>query len=131
MLKRTINNGDRRKSENAEPRARTYSRYPVATAVGSAIGAAAILGAAQALGAGVVGFATSVAVGMIMGGWVGRRISRRRSARSHDPVRQRRTIRILRITRTMRRRNVRRNGNLRPVRRFPRLMHRVNAPTKI
>jgi hypothetical protein len=85
---------------------RRSSRRPVGTVVGSAMGAAVVLAAAEVLGAGVVAFAMSVAVGTVLGGWMGRRFSQRRAqaAGPRDTVRRRRSIRIQRITRTMRRR---------------------------
>jgi hypothetical protein len=79
-----------------------------ATLAGSAIGGAIVLAAAGALGAGVVSFGMSIAVGMVLGGWAGGEFSQRR-ARARGPreaVRRRRSIRIFRITRTMRRRRL-------------------------
>ena len=103
-------------------------RHPLGTGVGSAVGAAIVLAAAGALGAGTVAFATSVAVGMVLGGWAGGQFSQRR-ARSGAPqeaVRRRRSIRITRIIRTMRRPTIRRSSVRRAPKTFPRLVNAAN-----
>ncbi len=86
------------------------SRPRAATAVGSALGAVIVLAAAGALGIGAIGFATSIAVGMALGGWAGGEVSERRARRRapREALRRRRSIRIFRITRTLRRRRVNR-----------------------
>ena len=50
-----------------------------ATLAGSAIGGAIVLAAAGALGAGLVSFGMSIAVGMVLGGWTGGEIGHRRA----------------------------------------------------
>ncbi len=111
MIRRcTARDGSHRISEKREKRLWKGTRDPVVTGVGSAAGAAILLAAAAALGTGAVGFATSVVVGIVLGGWAGARFSQHR-ARTRAPreaVRRRRSIHILRITRTLRRRRFRR-----------------------
>jgi len=97
-----------------------------ATVAGSAIGGAIVLAAAGALGAGLVSFGMSIAGGMVLGGWAGGEISQRR-ARARGPreaVRLRRSIRIFRIARTMRRRRLRPS----PMRRAARTSSRLAKP---
>jgi Na+/glutamate symporter len=106
------------------------SRAPLATAVGSAVGAGIVLAAAGALGAGAVGFATSITVGMVLGGLAGGQLSEHR-ARTRGPreaLRRRRSIRLLRITRTMQRRRLRQPRSARPP---IRLDHLVHAPEEL
>ena len=89
-------------------RGRFLRYHPIGTGFGSTVGAAIITVAAGAAGAGAIGIYTSVATGMVIGGWAGNAISRRRSKRIDAEVlrRRTRTIRLLRVTRMLRRRNV-------------------------
>jgi hypothetical protein len=94
-----------------------FGSHPrVATALGSAVGAMIVLGAAGALGIGAVGFATSIAVGMVLGGWAGGEVSERRARKRapREALRRRRSIRMFRITRTLRRRTLNRAQSGRP-----------------
>jgi hypothetical protein len=82
--------------------------HPLGTGFGSTIGAALVSVAMGAAGAGSVAIYTSAATGVVIGGWAGHAISRRRSKRvDADVLRRRsRTIRLLRVTRMLRRRDV-------------------------
>jgi hypothetical protein len=98
-----------------------FGSHPrVATALGSAVGAVIVLAAAGALGIGAVGFATSIAVGMALGGWAGGEVSERRARKRapREALRRRRSIRIFRITRTLRRRRLNRARPSRPANRI-------------
>ncbi len=87
---------------------RVLRYHPFGTGFGSTVGAAIITVAAGAVGVGSLGIYTSVATGVVIGGWAGNAISRRRSKRIDGEVlrRRTRTIRLLRVTRMLRRRNV-------------------------
>jgi hypothetical protein len=94
-------------------RSRTGARkvlhqHPLGTGFGSTVGAALISVAAGAAGAGPVGVATSIATGMVVGGWAGHAISCRRAKQVDADVLRRRlhTIRLLRVTRVLHRRKV-------------------------
>jgi hypothetical protein len=97
----------------ADGRLRTGARkvlqnHPFGTGFGSTVGAALITAAAGAAGAGPVGVVTSIATGIMVGGWAGHTISRRRSKQVDGEVARRRTrvLRLLKVTRMLRRRNV-------------------------
>jgi hypothetical protein len=87
---------------------RLLEQHPIGTGFGSTVGAALITVAAGAAGAGPVGVATSIATGVVVGGWAGHTISRRCAKHVDADVSRRRsrTIRLLRATRMLRRRNV-------------------------
>jgi hypothetical protein len=87
-------------------------RHPQATFVGSTLVAGIVGAAASVLGASALGFAASVAVAIIVGGWAGGRIGRHREQARlpREAVRRRRRIRVLRITRTLRRRKLGRSS---------------------
>jgi hypothetical protein len=125
IRKRTTIDDNHRTTVERKRAGRDESRHPVGTGLGAAVGAAIVLAAAGAVGAGAVGFATSVAVGMFLGGWAGRRLSRERSrtGRPRDAVRRKRMGRILRITRTLHRRRVLKRPAAAHPRTFPRLMN--------
>ncbi|HET6328668.1 MAG TPA: hypothetical protein VFG04_28550 [Planctomycetaceae bacterium] len=84
------------------------SQHPVGTGFGSTLGAAVVSVAAGAAGAGSVVVYTCVATGVVLGGWAGHAISRRRSKQTDAEVlrRRNRTIRLLKVTRMLRRKNV-------------------------
>jgi hypothetical protein len=86
---------------------RVLSHHPLATSFGSTVGAAVVSVAAGAAGAGTMGVCTWLATGMVVGGWAGHSISKLRSKRTAADVlrRRTRTIRLLRVTRMLRRRN--------------------------
>jgi len=86
-----------------------FSAYhPFGTGFGSTVGAALVTVAAGVAGAGSVAIYTSVATGVVFGGWAGHAISKRRSKQMDPDVlrRRTRTIRLLRVTRMLRHRNV-------------------------
>jgi hypothetical protein len=85
-----------------------FAYHPFGTGFGSTVGAALVTVAAGAAGAGSVAIYTSVATGVVIGGWAGHAISKRRSKHvDADVLRRRtRTIRLLRVTRMLRRRDV-------------------------
>jgi len=64
--------------------------------------------AAGATGAGSLAIYTCLATGVVIGGWAGHAISKRRSKQIDADVlrRHNRTLRLLKVTRTLRRRNV-------------------------
>src|SRR5579859_2914661 len=82
--------------------------HPFGTSFGSTIGAILVCVAAGAARAGSVAIYTGVATAVVVGGWVGHSISRRGSKRRDADVlrRRTRTIRLLKVTRMLRRRNV-------------------------
>lgn len=84
------------------------SQHPVGTGFGSTVGAAVVSVAAGAAGAGSVVVYTCVATGVVLGGWAGHAISRSRSKQTDAEVlrRRNRTIRLLKVTRMLRRKNV-------------------------
>ena len=102
-----------------------HLRHPKATVVGSTLAAGVVVAAASVLGAGAVAFAASVGVAVVVGGWGGGRFGRHRERTRlpREATRRRRTIRILRITRTLRRRKLR--GPSSTVR--PAVSHHVHA----
>src|ERR1700722_11762694 len=82
--------------------------HPVGTSFGSTLGAALVSVAAGAAGAGSVGVYSCMATGVVLGGWAGHAISKRRS-KEHDADvlrRRTRTLRLLKVTRMLRRRKV-------------------------
>jgi tetrahydromethanopterin S-methyltransferase subunit E len=85
-----------------------FSHHPVGTGFGSSVGAAVVSVAAGAAGAGSVVVYTCLATGVVIGGWAGHTISKRRSKSTDAEVlrRRTRTIRLLKVTRMLRRRNV-------------------------
>jgi uncharacterized protein YcfJ len=87
---------------------KVLAQHPLATSFGSTVGAALITVAAGAAGAGPVGVVTSIATGVVVGGWAGHTISRRRAKQVDADVMRRRsrTIRLLKATRILRRRKV-------------------------
>src|ERR1700722_13825346 len=92
-------------------------RHPQATLVGSTLAAGIVVAAASALGASALGFAAGVGMAIVVGGWAGGRFSRHRERTRlpREAVRRRRRIRVLRITRTLRRRKLgRRSPTARP-----------------
>ncbi len=98
-----------RAGENLRAGARkVLSHHPVGTSFGSTVGAALVTVAAGSAGAGSVVVCTCLATGAVIGGWAGHAISKRRSKRTDAGVlrRQAHTIRLLRVTRMLRRRNV-------------------------
>jgi uncharacterized protein YcfJ len=84
------------------------SHHPLGAGVGSTVGAALVSVAAGAAGAGSMGIYTCLATGVVIGGWAGHAISRRRVKQIDAEVlrRRTRTIRLLRVTRMLRRRDV-------------------------
>jgi hypothetical protein len=84
------------------------SRHPVGTGFGSTVGAAVVSVAAGASGAGSVVIYACLATGVVIGGWAGHAISKRRSKQIDADVlrRHNRTLRLLKVTRMLRRRNV-------------------------
>jgi hypothetical protein len=84
------------------------THHPLGTSFGSTVGAALVSAAAGAAGIGSIGVYTSVATGVVLGGWAGHAISQRRSKRvGADVLRRRtRTMRLLKVTRMLRRRKV-------------------------
>jgi hypothetical protein len=82
--------------------------HPLGTSFGSTVGAALVSVAAGAAGAGIVGVCSWLATGAVIGGWAGHKISRHRSRQTDAGVlrRRTRTIRLLKVTRMLRRRNV-------------------------
>src|SRR5580693_2585368 len=102
-MQRRITTGDDR-----QERGWSCLRHPKATLVGSTLGAGIVIAVAIVLGAGAIGFATTAGLGMVIGGWAGRRFgrSRERARLPREAVRRRRRIRILRITRTLHRRKL-------------------------
>jgi uncharacterized protein YcfJ len=84
------------------------SQHPVGTGFGSTVGGAIVCVAAGAAGAGSVVVYTCLATGVVIGGWAGHAISKRRSKSIDAEVlrRRTRTIRLLKVTRMLRRRNV-------------------------
>lgn len=96
-------------SGRLKARARSLlSHHPVGTGFGSTVGAAVISVAAGAAGAGTVVVYSCVATGVVLGGWAGHAISRKRSKQTDAEVlrRRTRTIRLLKVTRMLRRKNV-------------------------
>jgi hypothetical protein len=87
---------------------KVLSQHPLGTSFGSSVGAAFVSVAAGAAGAGSVGVCAWMATGVVIGGWAGHAISKRRSKPvDADVLRRRtRTIRLLKVTRMLRRRNV-------------------------
>jgi hypothetical protein len=81
-------------------------RHPRATFVGSSLGAAIVVATAGVVGVSAIAFAMTVGLGMVVGGWAGREFGRHRELTNvpREAVRRRRSIRMLRITRTLRRR---------------------------
>ncbi len=111
MFGRPLGTEGRAKREPHHRRRKHFGSNPrVATALGSALGVVIVLAVASALGIGAVGFATSVAVGMVLGGWAGGEIGERQARKRapREALRRRRSIRIFRITRTLRRRRLNR-----------------------
>jgi Na+/glutamate symporter len=84
------------------------SHHPFGTGFGSTVGAALVSVAAEAAGAGTISIFTCAATGVVVGGWAGLAISRRRLKRTDADVlrRRTRTIRLLKVARMLRRRNV-------------------------
>jgi hypothetical protein len=82
--------------------------HPIGTGFGSTIAGALVVVGAGAAGASAVVIYVSVATGIVLGGWAGHAISKRRSHRLDADVLRRRshTLRLLRVTRVLRRRNV-------------------------
>ena len=82
--------------------------HPFGTGLGSTVGAALVSVAAGAAGAGSVGVYSCMATGVVIGGWAGHTMSKRRSkGRDADVLRRRtRTLRLLKVTRMLRRRKV-------------------------
>lgn len=94
---------------NVPTRARKLlSHHPFGTSFGSTVGAAVVSVAAGASGAGSVVIYTCLATGVVIGGWAGHAISKRRSKQIDADVlrRHNRTLRLLKVTRMLRRRNV-------------------------
>lgn len=83
-------------------------QHPIGTGFGSTIVGALVVVGAGAAGASAVVIYVSVATGIVLGGWAGHAISKRRSHRLDADVLRRRshTLRLLRVTRVLRRRNV-------------------------
>ncbi|HEV8002064.1 MAG TPA: hypothetical protein VGP63_19405 [Planctomycetaceae bacterium] len=84
------------------------SHHPVGTGFGSTVGAAVVCVAAGATGAGSIVIYMCLATGVVIGGWAGHAISKRRSKQVDADVlrRHNRTLRLLKVTRMLRRRNV-------------------------
>jgi hypothetical protein len=84
------------------------NHHPLGTGFGSTVGAAVVGVAAGAVGAGSVVVYTCLATGVVIGGWAGHSISQHRSKPTDAEVlrRRTRTIRLLKVTRMLRRRNV-------------------------
>jgi hypothetical protein len=84
------------------------SHHPLGTSFGSTLGAALVSIAAGAAGAGTIAVCTWLATGAVIGGWAGHAISRHRSKQIEPAVlrRRTRTIRLLRVTRMLRHRDV-------------------------
>ena len=84
------------------------TRHPVGTGFGSTLGAAVVSVAAGAAGAGSVVVYSCLATGVVVGGWAGHAISKHRARNVDAEVlrRRARTIRLLKVTRMLRRRNV-------------------------
>jgi hypothetical protein len=83
-------------------------RHAIGTGFGSTIAGALVIFGAGAAGVSAVVIYVSVATGIVLGGWAGHAISKRRSHRLDADVLRRRshTLRLLRVTRVLRRRNV-------------------------
>jgi hypothetical protein len=84
------------------------SHHPIGTGFGSTVGAALIGVAAGVAGASALAIYTCLATGMVLGGWAGHAISKRHARRIDAGVLRRRahTIRLLKVTRILRRRRV-------------------------
>jgi len=98
-----------KEGEKLQTGARTIlSHHPFGTGFGSTVGAALVSVAAEAAGAGTITIYTCVATGVVVGGWTGHAISRRRLKRMDADVlrRRTRTIRLLKVARMLRRRDV-------------------------
>jgi hypothetical protein len=82
--------------------------HPLGTSCGSTVGAALVSVAAGAAGVGTLGIWGWLAAGAVIGGWAGHAISKHRSKviAPHVLRRRTRTIRLLRVTRMLRRRDV-------------------------
>jgi hypothetical protein len=100
-------------SSEAPPKVPTRARkllshHPVGTGFGSTVGAAVVCVAAGATGAGSIVIYMCLATGVVIGGWAGHAISKRRSKQVDADVlrRHNRTLRLLKVTRMLRRRNV-------------------------
>lgn len=80
-----------------------------ATVVGATIGAAIVIAAWAVVAISPIGLGIVLGVAMVIGGWAGRQYGRHRelSKAPREAVRRKRSIRILRITRTLRRRRLR------------------------
>jgi outer membrane lipoprotein SlyB len=87
---------------------KVFAQHPLGTGFGSTLGAALVSAAAGAAGVGTIGVYTSVATGVVIGGWAGHAISKRRSKHvDADVLRRRtRTMRLLKVTRMLQRRKV-------------------------
>jgi hypothetical protein len=85
-----------------------FIHHPLGTGFGSTVGAALVSVAAGAAGAGSLAIYTSMATGVVVGGWAGHAISKHRVRHIDAEVlrRRTRTIRLLKVTRMLRRRNV-------------------------
>src|SRR5271156_2729425 len=100
-------------SASADTKLRSGARkilthHPVGTGFGSTLGAAVVTVAAGVAGAGSLVVYSCLATGVVVGGWAGHAISKRRAKHVDGEVlrRRARTIRLLKVTRMLRRRNV-------------------------